>query len=37
MLEGQQFHLNTGLNKLKQTEIQVLEMQGSLDAKKNEL
>jgi dynein heavy chain 1, cytosolic len=37
MLEDQQFHLNVGLDKLKQTEAQVLEMQGSLDSKKAEL
>jgi dynein heavy chain 1 len=37
MLEDQQFHLNVGLDKLKQTESQVLEMQGSLDEKKKEL
>lgn len=37
MLEDQQFHLNVGLDKLKQTETQVLEMQGSLDLKKAEL
>lgn len=37
MLEDQQFHLNVGLDKLKQTETQVLEMQGSLDIKKAEL
>ena len=37
MLEEQQFHLNVGLQKLKDTETQVLEMQGSLDAKKSEL
>jgi dynein heavy chain 1 len=37
MLEDQQFHLNVGLDKLKQTEAQVLEMQGSLDLKKAEL
>lgn len=37
MLEDQQFHLNSGLNKLKQTETQVLDMQGSLDLKKAEL
>lgn len=37
MLEDQQFHLNVGLDKLKQTETQVKEMQGSLDAKKSEL
>lgn len=37
MLEDQQFHLNVGLDKLKQTEAQVLEMQGSLDVKKAEL
>ena len=37
MLEDQQFHLNVGHDKLKQTENQVMEMQGSLDAKKSEL
>ena len=37
MLEDQQFHLNVGLDKLKQTEAQVLEMQGSLDDKRKEL
>lgn len=37
MLEDQQYHLNVGLDKLKQTETQVLEMQGSLDLKKAEL
>lgn len=37
MLEDQQFHLNVGLDKLKQTEAQVLDMQGSLDLKKAEL
>lgn len=37
LLEEQQFHLNVGLQKLKDTETQVLEMQGSLDAKKTEL
>jgi dynein heavy chain 1 len=37
LLEDQQFHLNVGLDKLKQTETQVLEMQGSLDEKKKEL
>ena len=31
MLEDQQFHLNVGLDKLKQTEEQVHEMQGSLN------
>lgn len=34
LLEDQQFHLNVGLDKLKQTETQVLEMQGSLDLTK---
>lgn len=37
LLEDQQFHLNVGLDKLKQTETQVLEMQGSLDLKRTEL
>lgn len=37
LLEDQQLHLNSGLDKLKQTENQVLEMQGSLDIKKFEL
>lgn len=37
LLEDQQFHLNVGLDKLKLTETQVLEMQGSLDIKKAEL
>ena len=37
LLEDQQLHLNSGLDKLKQTENQVLEMQGSLDIKKLEL
>lgn len=37
MLEDQQFHLNVGLDKLKQTETQVMEMQGSLDEKKRVL
>ena len=37
MLEDQQYHLNVGLDMLKQTETQVLEMQGSLDLKKAEL
>jgi dynein heavy chain 1 len=37
LLENQQFHLNVGLDKLKETEAQVLEMQGSLDKKKQEL
>lgn len=37
MLEDQQLHLNVGLNKLKETEAQVLEMQSSLDIKRAEL
>lgn len=37
MLEEQQFHLNVGLNKLKETETEVKEMQGSLDIKKTVL
>ena len=37
LLEDQQFHLNVGLDKLKQTEEQVHEMQGSLNEKKAEL
>ena len=37
MLEDQQLHLNVGLNKLKETEAQVLEMQLSLDIKRAEL
>ena len=37
MLEDQQFHLNVGLDKLKQTQTQVLQMQVSLDSKKAEL
>ncbi|CAD8134930.1 unnamed protein product [Paramecium octaurelia] len=36
-LEDQQLHLNVGLDKLKETEQQVLEMQKSLDQKKIEL
>lgn len=36
-LEDQQLHLNVGLDKLKETESQVLNMQGSLDQKKAEL
>ena len=30
-LEEQQYHLNVGLDKLKETEIQVIELQKSLD------
>ncbi len=37
LLEDQQLHLNGGLDKLKETQTQVLEMQGSLDIKKTEL
>ena len=37
LLEEQQFHLNVGLSKLKETESQVKEMQGSLDTKRREL
>jgi len=37
MLEDQQFHLNVGLDKLKETETQVSEMQVSLNEKKTEL
>jgi dynein heavy chain 1 len=37
LLEEQQLHLNSGLDKLRQTENQVLEMQSSLDIKKLEL
>jgi dynein heavy chain 1 len=37
LLEDQQLHLNVGLNKLKETETQVLEMQSSLDIKRAEL
>jgi dynein heavy chain 1, cytosolic len=37
LLEDQQLHLNVGLNKLKETEAQVLEMQSSLDIKRAEL
>ena len=34
MLEDQHYHLNVGLDKLKQTKTEVLEMQGSLDLKR---
>ena len=36
-LEEQQYHLNVGLNKLKETEEQVIELQKSLDTYKAEL
>lgn len=36
-LEEQQLHLNVGLNKIKETEEQVLELQKSLSLKSQEL